>query len=71
MDAVRLLPVLGLALWMVPLFWSVPGDPHEPTRMSDALWYIFGAWAALFCAALFLWSMIRRTDESGSADTDG
>ena len=38
MDAVRLLPFLGLMLWMVPLLWPVPEilpgatlEPSEPT----------------------------------------
>ncbi len=67
MDAVRLLPVLGLALWMVPLLWPV-ADPLPPVQdgaatpvsMSAALTYIFGVWAGLIVLCLLLWSRARR-----------
>ncbi|SFE31204.1 hypothetical protein SAMN04488523_106156 [Sulfitobacter brevis] len=59
MDAVRLLPVLGLALFMVPLIWPVPSDdPSETMPMSTALEYLFGAWMFLVLAGWLLW---RRT----------
>lgn len=62
MDAIRLLPVLGLLLWMVPLFWpmaqpGVDGAP-EAVPMSVALKYLFGVWVCLVLAAWLLW---RRT----------
>ncbi|MFT6673850.1 MAG: hypothetical protein ACJAVM_000021 [Sulfitobacter sp.] len=75
MDAVRLLPLLGLCLWMVPLLWPVPmPDPvlaegaisatmspaMPPTMpMSAALRYIFGIWFALVIAAWALWRHTR------------
>lgn len=69
MDAVRFLPLLGLALWMVPLLWPasdavVEGAP-EPMPMSTALLYIFGIWGALVLAAWVLW---RRTREQTGKD---
>jgi hypothetical protein len=55
-DALRLLPILGLWLFMVPLLW--PGAAARLTgmgvSMSSALIYIFAVWTGLIvlCAAL-------------------
>ena len=62
MDAVRLLPVLGLLLWMVPLAWPLAqsgaeGGP-ESVPMSVALKYLFGVWGGLVVTGWLLW---RRT----------
>lgn len=52
LDAARMLPVLGMALWLLPLLW--PSDGEAAVPMSRALIYVFGVWAALiFCALLF------------------
>jgi len=62
MDAVRLLPVLGLMLWMVPLAWPLAQSGGEgaqdPVPMSVALKYLFGVWGALVLTSWLLW---RRT----------
>tara|TARA_R110002049_G_scaffold10127_3_gene50308 strand:- start:13823 stop:14113 length:291 start_codon:yes stop_codon:yes gene_type:complete len=63
MDAVRLLPLLGLLLWMVPLLWPVPPDgaaalTSDRVTTGVALRYLFGVWAALIIATWALW---RRT----------
>jgi hypothetical protein len=67
MDAVRLLPLLGLALWMVPLLWPVSetaaSDGAGAMPLSLALQYIFGIWVLLVLAAWALW---RRTREQAS-----
>ena len=69
MDAVRLLPFLGLMLWMVPLLWPVPAaspDPTAPTiPMSVALRYLFGVWALLI---LGTWALWRRTRDVASGE---
>ena len=73
MDAVRLLPFLGLMLWMVPLLWPVPEilpdatlEPSEPTiAMSVALRYLFGVWALLI---LGTWALWRRTRDVASGE---
>ncbi|MFT6088935.1 hypothetical protein [Sulfitobacter sp.] len=59
MDAVRLLPVMALAFWLVPLLWPVPDTVADPKIMtSHALRYVFGVWLGMILLALFLW---RRT----------
>lgn len=67
MDAVRFLPVLGLALWMVPLLWPVAAGTDEVAAMplSAALQYIFGIWVLLVLAAWALW---RRPNEQIGKD---
>ena len=67
-DAVRLLPVLGLALWMVPLMWQTPETGAEPVAMSDALSYVFGVWALLVALALVLWLRTRREPDAAAGD---
>lgn len=59
MDAVRLLPVLVLAFWMVPLLWPMEDAAGaEPVPMSHAVRYIFGVWVGGIVLAFLLW---RRT----------
>jgi hypothetical protein len=67
MDAVRYLPVLGLALWMVPLLWPIAGGTEDVAALplSGALKYTFGIWALLVLGAWALW---RRPIEQGDAD---
>ena len=64
MDAVRIMPVVGLVLWMVPLLWPVepvPGEVAEGTSMSGALWYLFAVWTGLILACFALWMHTRQT----------
>ncbi|MBD3662898.1 hypothetical protein H9Q16_03095 [Sulfitobacter sp. TSTF-M16] len=69
MDAVRLLAFLGIALWMVPLMWGVPGDGGAPMPMSAALRYIFGVWVVMVVVGLVLY---RRTPmQADDRPTDG
>jgi hypothetical protein len=64
MDALRLLPVLGVLLWLFPLFWpSSPGVPgaSEPMAMSGAVIYVFVVWLMLVAAAFILGRFLRGT----------
>lgn len=66
MDAVRLLPFLGLGLWLVPLLWP-RGDGAAGEAVvsgSVALRYVFGVWAGMTLAALFLWLRTRRRGDA-------
>ncbi len=71
MDAVRLLPLLGLALWMVPLTWPVPENAAaaQMMPMSTALRYLFGVWLALVCATFLLWRRTRDGETGQPAAT--
>lgn len=72
-DAIRLLPLLGLLLWMLPLIWPVPSgeEGSDVISTSVALRYLFGVWIAM---VLFGWLLWRRTASSvadmTSAPTD-
>jgi len=70
MDAVRLLPFVGLALWMLPLLWSgaaPQGVPETaqgaPMRSSTALLFVFGVWCVLITVGFVL---TRKTQGSGT-----
>ncbi|GAA6177894.1 hypothetical protein [Sulfitobacter pacificus] len=59
MDAVRLLPLLGVALWMVPLMWPLPDAEGGGIAMSTALRYLFGVWLLLVVMRALLWRKTR------------
>jgi hypothetical protein len=59
MDAVRLLPLLGVALWMVPLMWPLPEAESGGIAMSTALRYLFGVWLLLVVMRWLLWRKTR------------
>lgn len=68
-DGLRLLPVLGLWLFMVPLLW--PGASARLTGlgvpMSSALVYIFAVWLALIGLCAWL-SATQGRDAGDRAD---
>ena len=72
MDAVRLLPVLGAMLLMLPLFWpSAPGTADgDAIRMSTAVTYVFVVWLILICTAFALWRMLWFTRGVDASDAD-
>ncbi|MCT4558632.1 MAG: hypothetical protein N4A61_11330 [Pelagimonas sp.] len=66
-DGVRALPVLGVALWTLPLLWAVP---DEPMRASTALIYIFAVWFWLAVGAGVLVFALRRPPVTATAQED-
>ena len=52
MDAARLLPLIGLLLFLVPLLWA----PDRADRASTATTtiYVFAVWAGLILSAVLL-----------------
>jgi hypothetical protein len=70
-DGLRLLPVLGLWLFMVPLLW--PGASARLTGlgvpMSTALIYIFAVWFALIVLCAFLSATQNREDTDRTGET--
>jgi len=53
-DALRLLPFLGLAIWLVPLVWPKPEAGAGGVSVVAASIYIFVGWAVIcvLCAGL-------------------
>jgi hypothetical protein len=73
MDALRLLPVLGVLLWLFPLFWPSPsGLPgaSEPMAMSGAVIYVFVVWLLLIAAAFTLGRFLRGTLAQQAAEQE-
>ena len=71
MDAARLLPLLGVALFALPLLWPKPGDPGgegTSVTMSSAVLYIFGVWALLIILS-FMFGLKSRGWGPGEANT--
>lgn len=69
-DAARLLPLLGIGLFAIPLLWPRAGNSSltEPVSTSGATLYIFLAWAFLIVASAFLGGRMRG--DSGSEIPD-
>lgn len=72
MDALRLLPVLGAMLWMLPLFWPDAAEVEEtlvvPVRLSSAVLYIFAVWLGLILAAAALGRVLSPTLSRDTSD---
>ncbi len=72
MDALRLIPFLGLMLWMLPLFWPLP-EPGATGAipMSTAVTYVFVIWVFLITATVLLTHVLRdRLSADLPADED-
>lgn len=66
-DIMRVLPLIGLLLWMIPLIWPVgsEADPQAAaTSTGGALTFIFAVWAALVLIAAVLWFRASEPAES-------
>lgn len=68
MDALRLLPIVGVLLWLFPIFWpSAKDGPEAPASisMSGAVTYVFVVWFVLILSALVLWwALSKRAGET-------
>lgn len=55
MDGAKLLPILGAALWAVPILW--PSEGEHAVLTSRAMLYIFLVWIGLsaLCLLLSFW----------------
>ena len=60
MDAARLLPIVGVLLFMVPLLWTP--DPAQPAATSRGVIYIFAIWAALILISAVLSRFLARAE---------
>lgn len=64
-DLIKILPLIGLALWLVPLLWSTEGE--DQVTSAAAMIYVFVIWLVLvvmkFIAARGL-KTISSSDES-------
>ncbi|HBR63535.1 hypothetical protein N9381_08105 [Paracoccaceae bacterium] len=63
-EALKVLPVLGIVLFGVPLLWS------EGVKTSDAMIYFFSVWLALVFAAVWLARRLGAGAVEKSLETD-
>lgn len=71
-DAARLLPILGAALFAVPLLWP-SGDGIADERvvpLSSAMTYVFGIWALLIAIGAGFGIAARRWTSSGAQEVE-
>ncbi|MEY1555897.1 DUF6611 family protein [Yoonia sp. R2331] len=61
-DVLRMVPVLGVVLWLLPLLW--PGQDAT----GDALQYVFGVWIVLIVLAALLSRRLRPDAVSESPE---
>lgn len=70
-DAARLLPIIGAAVLVVPLLWpsadsaQVLSGEAQAVPMSEAISYIFGAWAVLIGLSVLFGMAARRWGSDG------
>ncbi|KEJ95689.1 hypothetical protein [Pseudosulfitobacter pseudonitzschiae] len=69
-DAQRLLPVLGMLLWMVPVLWPTRDETGHVT-MSAAIYYVFGVWCLLIGLSFGLWRGLKRKVDEGTEPPAG
>ncbi|MGR3379295.1 hypothetical protein [Salipiger abyssi] len=63
-DAARVLPFIGMLLWLVPLLWAEEGA--AAVRSSSAILYLFGVWALLVLGAVVLSSRLAAQGRYGA-----
>lgn len=67
-DAARLLPVLGLFFFLLPILWR-PAETPEPDTARGGI-YLFSVWIVLIAAAFGLaWVLGRK--ETVAPDANG
>ncbi|MEV8468515.1 hypothetical protein AB0T83_17195 [Fluviibacterium sp. DFM31] len=60
-DASRLLPLLGLFLFLIPLLWDDVGSGRE-AFLAEKLLYMFAVWFSLVAVAAVLAFKLRPGD---------
>ena len=68
MDAARVLPILGLFLFAVPLLWSGEQGNDASTRVGVV--YLFAIWLGLIVVALFLSLFLRHDIAKPDTESD-
>ncbi|SFR36230.1 hypothetical protein SAMN04488005_0940 [Yoonia tamlensis] len=61
-DALRVWPVFGCILLVVPLLWSL--DPSGQPGNAAALTYVFGVWVILIAVTVLMAWALRGDDPS-------
>lgn len=67
-DAARILPVLGLFIFLIPVLWH-PADTPEPDTARGGL-YLFAGWFGIIVAAFLLARVLMRAEPPPAEDAD-
>ncbi|WP_413871019.1 hypothetical protein [Albidovulum sp.] len=65
-DAARILPVLGLFIFFIPVLWH-PADTPEPDTARGGL-YLFAGWFGIIVAAFLLARVLMRAEPPPAED---
>jgi len=65
MDAARLMPLIGMLLFLVPLLW-LP-EPGESVATSRGVIYIFAIWVILILVSAWIAAKLQPGQEDGAA----
>lgn len=69
-DAARLLPILAIGLFFLPLLWPSGAEGDEAIAMSTAISYVFLSWAGLIVIVALFGLLVRHTDLRYRASDD-
>lgn len=69
LDAARVLPILGLLLWLVPLVWPSAGQDGA-VKTSTATIYVFVIWCLLIAIGAFLAAGMKPAETQSSSGRD-
>lgn len=64
-DVLRMLPLMALVLWLIPLLWLSPDQPEG--RTSAVGFYVFTVWLLAIIAAGVLSARLRPDDMTPDA----
>ncbi|UZD91676.1 hypothetical protein [Cognatishimia activa] len=68
-DWIKMLPLIGLVLWLVPLLWTTEGA--DQVSSADAIIYIFVIWFILVLAKALSARALKDVDgEDNKARSD-
>lgn len=67
-DCARLLPIVGVWLWLVPVLWQGAGD-GDAMKLSTGLIYVFAVWGGLVIAGGLLVALLALVHSGPSSDT--
>ncbi len=67
-DAARLLPLMGVVLFLLPLLWA-PAEAPETATARQGL-YVLAVWFALVVAALVLARRLPRGDDGRDDESE-
>lgn len=65
-DAARLLPVLGLFIFMLPVLWH-PADTPEPDTARGGL-FLFAGWFGIIVATFLIARILMRAGPPAAED---